>query len=117
MSEMKWSELEKNIVWASIMFPLPSTSSFLPGTSTQTSGVLGFGDLCRYFYRALKDDFDDYTAHTVNILSSYGIEFIQNITACNTHDWVLEEKQVSILWPGGDVPHQHAAQPGQRAAS
>ena len=49
------------------MFPSPNDppGSPAPSTSAQTPLALGFGDLCRHFYRALKDDFEDYTAHNV----------------------------------------------------
>jgi hypothetical protein len=55
---------------------LPTTLMFLcpddplipsiPSTSAQATQALGFGDLCRYFYRALKENFEDYTAHNVS---------------------------------------------------
>ena len=97
------------------MFPTPLNLS-LPGTSTQKPTALGFGDLCRHFYRALKDDFDDYTAHTVIDYYCWNI-LHQNFAACHSHDRVLEEKPVPVLRPGGDVLGQHAAQPGQGVVS
>merc|ERR1711915_485113 len=32
---------------------------------SDTSSTLGFGDLCRYFYRTLKTDHEDYVAHNL----------------------------------------------------
>ena len=92
--------------------PIPSISS----TSAQATQALGFGDLCRYFYRALKEDFEDYNAHNVSEKGFSGNYFIAYVVACDAHDRMLEEKHVPLLRPGGDVPDQHAAQPGQGAA-
>ena len=49
------------------MLPSPHNSPILPllRSSTSPQPALGFGDLCRYFYRALKDTFEDDTAHDV----------------------------------------------------
>ena len=46
---------------------------------------LGFGDLCRYFYRALREDFEDYIAH--NVMDHYCEDFdcIGYFVACHDH--------------------------------
>ena len=51
-----------------MMFPSPDDPpiSSIPSTSAEATQALGFGDLCRYFYRALKEDFEDYAAHNVS---------------------------------------------------
>ena len=51
-----------------MMFPSPDDLPIpsIPSTSAQATQALGFGDLCRYFYRALKENFEDYTAHNVS---------------------------------------------------
>ena len=41
------------------------TTPAVSSSSLQQTPALGFGDLCRYFYRALREDFEDYTAHNV----------------------------------------------------
>ena len=100
-----------------MMFPSPDDPpiSSIPSTSAEATQALGFGDLCRYFYRALKEDFEDYAAHNVTEEGFSVTDLISNVVACHAHDRVLEEKQVPLLRPGGDVPDQHAAQPGQGA--
>ena len=51
----------------------------------RSSPDLGFGDLCRYFYRALREDFEDYIAH--NVMDHYCEDFdcIGYFVACHDH--------------------------------
>ena len=71
-----------------MMFPSPDDPPIpsIPSTSAQASQALGFGDLCRYFYRALKDDFEDYTAHNVSETAFSRNNLIGYVVACITHD-------------------------------
>ena len=62
------------------------TTSAVPSSSVQQIPPLGFGDLCRYFYRALREDFEDYTAHNVMDKDGDMFDYIGHFVACNTHD-------------------------------
>ena len=55
------------------------------GQPTSTS-ALGFGDLCRYFYRTLKEDSEDYAVH--DVMDKYCLAFvcIGYFVACLSHD-------------------------------
>ena len=64
---------------------LPCTSH-LTTPAGQPTQALGFGDLCRYFYGALRVDFEDYTAHNVKDKDCDGFDYIGCIVDCNTHD-------------------------------
>jgi len=46
---------------------------------------LGFGDLCRYFYRALREDCEDYAAHNVMDNDIEDIFCIGYFIACYDH--------------------------------
>ena len=46
---------------------------------------LGFGDLCRYFYRALREDFEDYIAHNVMDNDCWNFDCIGYFVACHDH--------------------------------
>ena len=65
------------------MLPCTPNLTTLAGQPTQ---ALGFGNLCRYFYKALRDDFEDYTAHNVKDKECDGFDYSGYFVACHTHD-------------------------------
>ena len=71
-----------------MMFPSPDDPAMpsIPSTSALATQALGFGDLCRYFYRALKENFDDNTAHNVSEEDFSGNDLIECVVACLTYD-------------------------------
>ena len=58
----------------------------VPSTSAQATQPLGYGDLCRYFYRALKEDFEDYVAHNVSEKELSNNRLIAYVVACHAYD-------------------------------
>ena len=70
----------------------PSTVNLTTTAGQSQSGqpastsALGFGDLCRYFYRTLKEDSEDYTAHDVMDKDFLAFVCIGYFVACLSHD-------------------------------
>ena len=82
-----------------------------------TSTTLGYGDLCRFYYRALRAHCEDYLAHNVmDLLCSEELYFYGLFTACFIDGRVLEEKQVRLSRPRRNVSGKPAAQSGHGAA-
>ena len=64
---------------------------------SDTFSTLGFGDLCRYFYRTLKTDHEDYVAHNVCDEIVLDIPYISFLLVGWEYGRVLEKEQVPIL--------------------
>ena len=60
---------------------LPSSQN----EKAKSSPDLGFGDLCRYFYRALREDFEEYIAHNVMEIDCQDFYCIGYFVACHDH--------------------------------
>ena len=75
---------------------------------------LGFGDLFRFYHRNLRAERDDYTTHNVSKIAVK--RYKSSFPDCDGHDRDVEAGAVPVHRPGGDVPGEHAAAPGQGAA-